>query len=250
MSKIDSFESILGTLAHTHDLHKVFPAFLKLTACTLACQTREEEYLDEAKYWKKENLKTFAQAMAALILQMEKAPFTDLLGTYYMNLVISKGAQQHNGEFHTPQEICRLIGGMLTDSDALPESGPITICEPACGSGAMILALAEQYGPANIRRLRVTAIDINRMACDMCFINTTLWGIPTHVIHGDSLCLKFKASWKNIHWIAPFLLPGIHAPEDAVAAAAAMPSGQGAPPSPEETAAIRTALGQQMFDFS
>ncbi|WP_342751129.1 N-6 DNA methylase (plasmid) [Termitidicoccus mucosus] len=144
--------------------------------------------------------------MGALILQMEKEPFTDLLGTYYMDMIISKGGQQCHGEFHTPQEICRLIGRMLADGDSLPESGPVTICEPACGSGAMILALAEQYGPANIRRLRVTAIDINRMACDMCFINTTLWGIPTHVIHGNSLNLKFEASWRNIHWIAPFLL--------------------------------------------
>ncbi|WP_342751183.1 N-6 DNA methylase (plasmid) [Termitidicoccus mucosus] len=130
---------------------------------------------------------------------MEKEPFTDLLGTYYMDMIISKGGQQCHGEFHTPQEICRLIGRMLADGDSLPESGPVTICEPACGSGAMILALAEQYGPANIRRLRVTAIDINRMACDMCFINTTLWGIPTHVIHGNSLNLKFEASWRNIH---------------------------------------------------
>jgi methylase of polypeptide subunit release factors len=43
----------------------------------------------------------------------------------------------------------------------------------------MILSLAQACPPEVRRRLRVTAIDINRTACDMAFINTSLWGIIT-----------------------------------------------------------------------
>jgi methylase of polypeptide subunit release factors len=42
----------------------------------------------------------------------------------------------------------------------------------------MILAYAKALLPENRCRLRVTAIDISKTACDMCFINTILWGIP------------------------------------------------------------------------
>ncbi|MCU0750720.1 MAG: hypothetical protein MUF13_14360, partial [Akkermansiaceae bacterium] len=121
------------------------------------------------------------------------------------------------------------------------------------------------------RRLRVTAIDISKVACDMCFINTTLWGIPTEVIHGDTLRLEFRASWRNIHWIFRgnlHLLAGLadnsHAETaDAPQAdtAAKMPNlakavivsaaeGQGQPPSRQKTEQIKAALGQQMMDFS
>jgi len=77
--------------------------------------------------------------------------------------------------------------------------GPITVCEPACGAGAMILSLAQACPPEVRHRLRVTAIDISRTACDMTFVNTTLWGIPTRVIHGNSLSQEYWAAWSNIH---------------------------------------------------
>jgi methylase of polypeptide subunit release factors len=80
-----------------------------------------------------------------------------------------------------------LVGDMST----LPAEGPITLCEPACGAGAMILSFAQACSPEARQRLRVTAIDINRTACDMTFINTTLWGIPTRVIHGNTLSNEY-----------------------------------------------------------
>lgn len=152
-----------------------------------------------------------------------------------------------------------------------PDEGPITLCEPACGAGAMILAYAQALPADARRRLRVTAIDISKVACDMCFINTTLWGIPTEVIHGDTLRMEFRASWRNIHWIFRgnlHLLAGLADSGNAEASdapqadhAATMPNlakavivsaaeGQGQPPSKQKTEQIKAALGQQAFDFS
>lgn len=51
----------------------------------------------------------------------------------------------------------------------------------------------------------ITAIDISRTACDMAFINTTLWGIPTRGMHGNTLSNEYWAAWSNIHYIAPWL---------------------------------------------
>ena len=48
--------------------------------------------------------------------------------------------------------------------------------------------------------LRVTARDVSPDACDMAYINTTMWGIPAHIIQGDTLKMEVVKAWKNIHW--------------------------------------------------
>jgi hypothetical protein len=174
---------------------------------------------------------------------METRPFEDILGGYYMEFALSSKGQQWNGEFHTPKPICDLMARMtLGDVESLPAEGPITVCEPACGAGAMILSLAQACPPEIRRRLRVTAIDISRTACDMAFINTTLWGVPTRIIHGNSLSMECWAAWSNIHYIAPWLPLALRnqTPE-------AMEQGQ--PPQPAEVECIKAAIGQQELAF-
>src|SRR5207244_592151 len=103
--------------------------------------------------------------------------------------------------------ICDLMARMtIGDVTTLPAEGPITVCEPACGAGAMILSFAQACTPDERRRLRVTAIDISRTACDMTFINTTLWGISTRIIQGNSLSVECLAAWSNSHYTTPWFL--------------------------------------------
>ena len=211
-SRESDFRKILGGLSHRHSARCVFDGFSRLAACALAAQTREEEYLEEAKRWERAELDLFAEALGALILEMEKHPFQDLIGEYCMECTVSQKGQQWNGQFHTPKSICDLMARMVPgDASSLPAEGPITICEPACGAGAMILSFAEACPPEVRRTLRVTAIDISRTACDMTFINTTPWAIPTRVIHGNTLSMECWAAWSNIHSMAPWLplLPGV-----------------------------------------
>jgi type I restriction-modification system DNA methylase subunit len=237
------FRSILKQLAYGHNIRRVFDAFVRLTACALAAGTREPEYLEEAKQWNRDELNLFAQALAALVAEMDAQPFTDLIGGYYMEFALSSKGQQWGGEFHTPQTICRLMAKMtMGDTASFPAEGPITICEPACGAGAIILSVGEACSPEARRRLRVTAIDINRTACDMAFINTSLWGIPTRVIHGNSLSNEYWAAWSNIHHIAPWL-PYALRPQTPKA------QEQGQPPKPVEVERIQASLQQQELVF-
>ena len=266
-----TFRSLIEQLMRRHDAYKVFAAFTHMTACALAHGTREPEYLDEAKRWEQHELEIFSHALGALVMEMEARPFTDLLGGHYMDLALSHKGQQWNGEFHTPQPICELMARVIAGDTPPPDEGPIRLCEPACGAGAMILAYAQALPTDARRRLRVTAIDISKVACDMCFINTTLWGIPTEVIHGDTLRMEFRASWRNIHWIfrgnlhllaglatsghaetadAPVADPAATLPNVLSGAIASASQGQGQPPSKEKAEQIKVALGQQLMDFS
>lgn len=236
------FRKILERLSHRHDARRVFDAFTRFAACALAAQTREAEYLEEVKRWDKGDLDLFAEALGALVNEMETKPFEDVIGGYYMQFALSTKGQQWNGEFHTPKTICDLMAQIVMGDTELPTEGPITICEPACGAGAIILSVGQACSPEARRRLRVTAIDINRTACDMAFINTTLWGIPTRVIHGNTLSNEYWAAWSNIHYIAPWLPFALrHPTPEAVA--------QGQPPTPVEVERIQVSLGQQEMSF-
>lgn len=233
-----TFAKEIELLARTHGAYKAFAAFVRLAACALALQTREADYLDEAKHWTRAELEAFGRALASLIVEMEDRPFEDVLGSHYMEFALSSKAQQWGGEFHTPKPVCDLIARMLGDD--LPREGPITVLEPACGSGAMILALAQAPPAEDRRRLRVTAIDISRVACDMTFINTTLWGVPCRVLHGNTISMEFWAGWSNIHYLAPWLplLMRKDSPEA---------KHQGQPPGESEIKSVAVALGQQEF---
>jgi len=234
------FRKLLERLSHRHDTRRVFDAFTRFAACALAAQTREAEYLEEVKHWEPADLVLFSEALGTLVNEMENHPFEDILGGYYMEFALSTKGQQWNGEFHTPKTICDFMAQIVMGDSELPAEGPISVCEPACGAGAMILSMGQACSPEVRRRLRVTAIDINRTACDMAFINTTLWGIPTRVIHGNSLSNEYWAAWSNIHYLAPWLpYPLRNQTPEAIV--------QGQPPEPVEVERIMASLGQQEF---
>lgn len=190
-------KSIEKIAAQTHHRHgDVFRSFCRLAACALSCGQREEEYLQEVKQWQEPVLSDFCHALGALILEMERRPFADVLGELYMEWC---GAVTNSGEFYTPQAVCRATARMTFDPSLVPTDRPIEVQEPCCGSGSLVLAFAETLVENGLSPLRMRAqcIDISRCACDMCFINLTLWGVPAEIVHGDALKLEAWASWRN-----------------------------------------------------
>ena len=178
---------------------QVFASFARVSATALGCGMREAEYLDEAKRLTAKDLTLFAEALGHLVEAMEAEPYTDLLGTIYMEL-LGKHAS-FGGEFHTPAEICELMTNLvMLEPIPMDHHSLIHVAEPCCGAGAQILALGKRMADRkNI--LRVQAIDISAVACDLCYINTTLWGIPTVVIHGNALSCEQWHAWANFPMI-------------------------------------------------
>jgi hypothetical protein len=179
---------------------EVFRSFALLAACALASGTREPEYLAEIKRWDSACHPLFGDALGALIIDMEDHPFEDRLGPIYME-VSALGDLQNTGAFYTPTSLCKLCARMTLGSE-LPD-GLIEVSEPACGSGGMMLALAEaimQRG-VPIRRIRATCTDVDFTAVNMCFINLTLWGVPAVVVHGNALSGEIWNSWSTPLWL-------------------------------------------------
>lgn len=197
----ESFRTVLESLARARSSTvAIFSDFCRLVACCVASGTREKEYLEIARSYSRDELNAFAKGFALLVQEMEATPFSDVLGPYYLDIA-AHSSKQARGEFFTPPEVSKLIARMLMDTDAIKAEGrPITLNEPACGSGGMVLAVAELFAPDSVDLLRVTAQDINPVAVDMCYLNLTLWGIPARVIRGDTIRRTVSGEWRNIHW--------------------------------------------------
>ncbi len=194
------FRGILKRIAQTRSSATVvFADFCRVVACCIAMQTREKEYHQAIKGYHKNDLDQLAKAMGLLISEMENRPFEDVLGQYYTQ-INSNATAQARGEYFTPPAVSSMMARMNLDAEKIKAQGqPVTISDPCCGSGGIILACAQTLAP-HVDLMRVTLQDIAPTSCDMAYINTTLWGIPAEILLGDALAPETRHRWTNIHW--------------------------------------------------
>lgn len=89
----------------------------------------------------------------------------------------------------------------ISDDDLkerIAENGFITVCEPAVGSGAMVMAFAEAMrlrGQDYQRELHVTAVDVDIKCVHMAYLQLSLMHIPAVIVHGNSLTLEEYSHW-------------------------------------------------------
>ncbi len=210
-------EKILKTiqgLRHVYSVWNVFSDFVELSALCIAnsvnkntetWEKREKRYLEIIGMYKPEEQKLFPEMFVDLVnaLQYEltwsNAP-VDVLGKLFHELELHN---KYNGQFFTPQHICNMMSAIsFGDGEtALNEKGYISLGEPCCGSGAMVLGFAKAMADKEFNyctQLVVTATDIDLKCVHMCYLQLSLYGIPAVVIHGNTLTLE---EWS--HWFTP-----------------------------------------------
>ena len=199
---------IFDTLRYSRDSWEIFVDFLELSATCISntvdpmyFDEREKSYLATIKKYIPEHQKLFPEMFAKLVLALEheyqSGGFVDILGNLFHELELHN---KYRGQFFTPQHICTMMGKMLLgDSDnAIKEQGFITVAEPACGSGAMVLGFAQAMkdcGYNHSNQMYVVATDIDLKCVHMCYLQLALYGIPAVVTHGNSLTLEEWSRW-------------------------------------------------------
>lgn len=138
--------SEIRSLAQSQGLNTVFTTFLEITANSLAAQTdpenaekREQRYQEMASTMTPELLSSYARMLALLFLTVReyRDDPCDILGGIYHELNLNN---EWNGQYFTPDDVCRLMAQITLPSDELSaKDGPITINEPTCGSGTMVI---------------------------------------------------------------------------------------------------------------
>lgn len=138
--------SEIRSLAQSQGLNTVFTTFLEITANSLAAQTdpenaekREQRYQEMASTMTPELLSSYARMLALLFLTVReyRDDPCDILGGIYHELNLNN---EWNGQYFTPDHICRFMAQITLPSEELSaKDGPITINEPTCGSGTMVI---------------------------------------------------------------------------------------------------------------
>jgi hypothetical protein len=142
-------------------------------------------------------------------------PFTDILGPVYMDLA-SRWGRSALGQFFTPQSIAVMMA-MMTIGDEAPRGRLVTACDPTCGSGVMMLSLAQvllrQGEPDRLRRYSFTGVDLDpicaRMMAMQFLANCAIHRLEVGelvVFWGDSL-LPWTKMDLLIHATSPSLQP-------------------------------------------
>ena len=147
-----------------------------------------------------------AISMANVIPTPEKEE-QDFLGSLYHYLELH---QEQKGQFFTPYHICEFMSELQFAGDEKAEKlegkGYISVNDPACGAGAMLIAfanVAKKHGINYQKHVLFVAQDIDRTAAMMCYIQMSLLGCPAIVVIGDSLAKPFPHSDNEV-WCTLF----------------------------------------------
>lgn len=136
------------------------------------------------------DVEKFAALLGETILGLGDDLEVDFLGEVFSALEL---ANHWRGQFFTPMALARMCAEITAPEATDPifvDRGFIRVIEPCAGAGGMILALAAALRKNGInfqRAMHVTAIDIDRTAAFMCYVQCALWHIPALVCIGDAL---------------------------------------------------------------
>lgn len=208
----DELKDALISLGSTMGLNKVFTKFLELTATAFGAdldpansEEREQQYEDALKGLSPDVVSKFAQMTALLCLAVrenEDNP-VDILGDIYHSLRLNN---EWNGQYFTPDDIARMMA-MIINAASEPSSTEdyVTINEPACGSGTMVIGCIWamlRKGFDYQRKALFVAQDIDIRCVWMAYIQLTLYKVPAIVIHGNTLTME---EWSR--WYTPYAIP-------------------------------------------
>ena len=185
----------------------VFVDFLTLSACSYSNvfdrtnkEVREKQYLDIVKKYKKEELNYFSTALGELTMAAEiylqHGYIKDILGYIYTTGQYYKKAM---GQYFTPDNIAIFMTEIINgDFKQLEKEDFISVSEPTCGSGVMILAFAQNMLKKEINyqnSMFADAWDLDQTCALMAYVQFSIYNIPAIVTHGDSLSLKAYSKW-------------------------------------------------------
>lgn len=158
-----------------------------------------------------------AIALYNVALQDEE-PFADLLGSVYMTLA-SHGGRSMLGQFFTPAPIAEMMAEMQgLDPRTFPAKRLARICDPACGSGAMLLGavrvLLRNHGESALNRIHLFGTDLDQICAHMAAVQVVA-NVNVHrldlgavtIAHGDSLRVQIFENVIHASSRRPFAPP-------------------------------------------
>lgn len=211
--RIDKLLKLLDKFSSRHHRHEILADCFEIWAICISnmvdkpnFNVREQKYLDIVKKYDKNDLDLISQMFAEVWVLLSSMPtegFDDYLGQLYM---LSDIGNKKAGQFFTPYSVSKLSAEITFENAEKLKQDIITIYEPSCGSGGMILAAADTL--QNIHKINyaahtfVVAGDIDSRCVHMCYVQLSLAGIPAIVEQRDALTMELTGGvWKTPAYI-------------------------------------------------
>ena len=118
---------------------------------------------------------------------------TDVLGQIYMEAGMGS---KYTGQFFTPFHLSEMCARMSIGE--LPDTGKISLNEPSCGGGGMVIAACKVLHEAGFdfqRRLDVVAQDLDWKGVYMTYLQLSLIGCRAIVVQGDTLIEPYTKNY-------------------------------------------------------
>lgn len=175
---------------------QAFEDFLHLAVAALSGGAMEDQYLSVVKKHgagerERRGCDSLAALLGAVVAQMEQTrdDMKDVLGDLFQGAITYNEA----GQFLTPMSLCRLMAQLTVVDIAEDDAAPTRrICDPCCGSGRMLLAVAEIH-----RHWEFVGSDIDLRCVRITALNLAFRNLYGYVIHGNSLANERRLVYRT-----------------------------------------------------
>lgn len=190
---------LIEGLTGRFSMWEVWQDFIIMSAISIANtvggpqrDAREKEYLSRAAKYSAAEIEVFGEMLGEVVSDMERNPDQDFLGELFMALDLSNEWQ---GQFFTPYSVCSAMAAISYGDDfkaKIENQGWVSVNDPACGAGALLLAFANECRrPGHNINYQTSVLfvaqDIDYLAGMMCYIQMSLLGCPGYVVIGDTI---------------------------------------------------------------
>lgn len=190
------FLDIFKTLCNSRSSWQVWADLITCMAVSIAnaIDKSEPRYSEREKEYKTcierlGGVEKPAKCFAVVVEALERNPDQDFLGKMYMLLNLGN---HWKGQFFTPFDVCRLMSEITCENvdKQIEESGYISVCDPACGAGATLIAAASRMKKCKHNfqnHVIFVGQDIDRITGMMCYIQLSLLGCAGYVCIADTI---------------------------------------------------------------
>lgn len=200
------FFEIFNECKYKLDTSTLFYDLMKISAISIQnvfinSPELEKEYLYTINKYSKEEIKILEELFALIVMMLQThGEIKDILGDIYCNL---NYRDKKLGQVFTPEHIARVMAKSIIGEDSKSKE-IISICDPTCGSGAMLMAAAHvlrEDGFNFQQNALMQGTDISEICVYMTYIQASLYGIPAIIYCGNSLTneIRFKLTTPLYH---------------------------------------------------
>lgn len=135
------------------------------------------------------NIDRFVEATGQLWKGLSESE-ADLLGVTYEHMGMDN---DHFGQYFTPHNLSEMMAESLFGDEVEEKQEPITIADPACGSGRLLLKTAQQL--PDDTSAWYFGQDKDPVCAKMTALNFTYYNMDGMAVYGDSLKAEMDRVW-------------------------------------------------------